>query len=78
MRDAAESTKVRIAFDASARADNKSPSLNDCLETGPSLQNLIRDNPLRKALTASNPHWRPKADISKDPNKKTRLKANFQ
>ena len=41
MREAAESTKVRIVFDASARANDRSPSLNDCLETGPPPQNLI-------------------------------------
>ena len=41
VRDSAESTKVRIVFDASARANDTSPSLNDCLETGPPLQNQI-------------------------------------
>ena len=41
IREAAESTKLRVVFDASARQDEKSPSLNDCLETGPSLQNLL-------------------------------------
>ena len=28
-------------YDASARANPKAPSLNDCLETGPPLQNLL-------------------------------------
>ena len=41
VRDYAESTKVRIIFDASARANDTSPSLNDCLDTGPPLQNQI-------------------------------------
>ena len=50
VRDTAESTKVRIVFDASARADDKSPSLNDCLETGPPLQNLIWDILTRNRL----------------------------
>ena len=36
-----ESTKLRVVFDASATEDSRSPSLNDCLETGPSLQNLL-------------------------------------
>ncbi len=44
IRESAESTKVRIVFNASARADHESPSLNDCLETGPSLQNQIWDS----------------------------------
>ena len=37
----AESTKLRVVFDASARDDSRSPSLNDCFETGPLLQNLL-------------------------------------
>eukprot|EP00112_Aurelia_sp_Birch-Aquarium-sp1_P001131 Seg1117.2 transcript_id=Seg1117.2/GoldUCD/mRNA.D3Y31 product="hypothetical protein" protein_id=Seg1117.2/GoldUCD/D3Y31 len=41
VRENAESTKLRVVFDASARQDEKSPSLNDCLETGPSLLNLL-------------------------------------
>ena len=43
VREAAESTKLRIVFDASARSNERSPSLNDCLETGPPLQNLLWD-----------------------------------
>ena len=39
--ESAESTKIRIVFDGSARANERSPSLNDCLETGPPLQNLL-------------------------------------
>ena len=41
VREAAKSTKMRIVFDASAKAERTSPSLNDCLETGPPLQNLF-------------------------------------
>ena len=41
IREAAESTKLQVVFDALARQDEKSPSLNDCLETGPSVQNLL-------------------------------------
>ena len=41
IRETAESTKMRIVFDASAKASPISPSLNDCLETGPPLQNLL-------------------------------------
>ena len=41
IRENAESTKVRIVYDASARADNQSKSLNDYLEPDPNLQNQI-------------------------------------
>ncbi|XP_070550018.1 uncharacterized protein [Ptychodera flava] len=34
---------MRIVFDCSARANVRSPSLNDCLETGPPLQPLLFD-----------------------------------
>jgi hypothetical protein len=40
-RESAESTKLRIVYQASARGNEKAPSLNECLETGPSLQNLL-------------------------------------
>ena len=41
IQENAESTKVHIVYDASARADNQSKSLNDYLEPGPNLQNQI-------------------------------------
>ena len=41
VREAVESTKMRIGFNALAKAEQTSPSLNDCLETRPSLQNLL-------------------------------------
>ena len=37
----AESTKLRIVYDASTRENSGSFSLNECLETGPALQNLL-------------------------------------
>jgi hypothetical protein len=37
----AESTKLRIVYDASAKESNHHPSLNDCLYPGPPLQNLL-------------------------------------
>ena len=43
VKEEAESTKHRVVFDASAKGNDQSPSLNECLETGPSLQNLIWD-----------------------------------
>ena len=41
VREAAESTKLRIVYDASASESEKSPSLNECLEAGPPLQNRL-------------------------------------
>ena len=41
IRENAESTKMRIVYDASAKSNCSSPSLNECLETGTALQNLL-------------------------------------
>ncbi len=41
VRTCAESTKLRIVYDASARAHNTAPSLNECLHPGPSLTNKL-------------------------------------
>ena len=43
MRENAQSLKVRIVYDASARATPEAPSLNDCLYPGPALQNKLWD-----------------------------------
>ena len=41
-RENAESSKMQIVYDASAKSNFSSPSLNKCLETGPVLHNLMR------------------------------------
>ena len=41
IRETAESTKTRTVYDASAHPNDKSPSLNECLEPGPALQNQL-------------------------------------
>ena len=41
IRESAETTKLRIVYDASARGNQNSPSLNECLETRPPLQNHL-------------------------------------
>ena len=41
IRENAESTKIRVVYDASARPSETSPSLNDCLLTGPPLHNQL-------------------------------------
>ena len=43
IRESAETTKIRIVFDASSKTSSSAASLNDCLETGPPTQNLIWD-----------------------------------
>ena len=40
-REATETTKLRIVYDASSKPNDASPSLNDCLETGPLLLNRL-------------------------------------
>ena len=41
IRETAESTKLRIVYDASATASEKAPSLNESLEIGPPTQNQL-------------------------------------
>ena len=41
MQTEAESTKLCIVYDASARENVQAPSLNDCLYAGPPLQNRL-------------------------------------
>ena len=50
IREDAESTKIRIVMDGSARDRNDAPSLNECLETGPALQKKIWDILIRNRL----------------------------
>ena len=42
-----ETTKLRVVYDSSVRAGRNSPSLNDCLYTGPPLSPYIYDVLLR-------------------------------
>ena len=50
IRDQAESTKMRIVYDRSTKSDSQVPSLNNCLEVGPTLQPMIFDILLRNRL----------------------------
>ncbi|XP_078361896.1 uncharacterized protein LOC144646227 [Oculina patagonica] len=50
IREEAESTKMRIVYDCSAKRNPQSPSLNDCLEVGPPLQPAIFDILLRNRM----------------------------
>ena len=47
IRDNAETTKVRIVFDASCKASKSSSCLNDCLHVGPPMTPLIFELLLR-------------------------------
>jgi len=50
IREQAETTKMRIVYDCSSRADTRTPSLNDCLEIGLPLQPLLFDILLRNQM----------------------------
>ena len=41
VKESAESTRLRIVYDAFARASENSPSLNECFNPGPPLQNQL-------------------------------------
>ena len=53
VRKSAESTIVRIVYDASTCAYGEAPSLNECLENGPPLQNQLWDILVRIDSTQS-------------------------
>ena len=50
IKETAETTKLRIVYDASAKTNEAVMSLNDCLETGPPLQNLLWDVLVRNRM----------------------------
>ena len=41
VREIAQTTKVQTVYDTSPKSRQGNISLNDCLETGPPLQNLL-------------------------------------
>ena len=45
-----ETTKIRLVYDASAKINQDSPLLNDCLHVGPSLTSLLQDLLIRQRL----------------------------
>jgi hypothetical protein len=50
IKESAETTKMRIVYDASSSETAKAASLNDCLETGPPLQPLLHNVVVRNRL----------------------------
>ena len=50
IKEQAETTKMRIVYDASARERLSEPSLNDCLHTGPALQPKLQNILIRNRM----------------------------
>ena len=50
VRETASTTKLRIVYDGSARATPDVPSINDCLNPGPSLQSALWDILVRERI----------------------------
>ena len=50
IRDDAESTKLQIVYDCSAKQNAQTPSLTDCLDNGPALQPLLFNILLRNRV----------------------------
>ena len=50
IKESAETTKMRIVYDASSSETAQAASLNDCLETGPLLQPLLHNVVVRNRL----------------------------
>ena len=73
IRASAESTKIGIVFDGYARASERSPSLNNCLETRPPLQNLLWSVLVRNQFKAVALCWRLEAGIPSDMDTRRRL-----
>ena len=65
-RKEAESTKLPIVYDASARESNSELSLNDCLHFW--LQNLLLEHIGTFKVLSSDPDWRSPEGILADPN----------
>ena len=64
VRENAETTKVRVVYDASCKDKNTGTSLNDCLHVGPSLTPLIFDILFAVQRCKSSSCWRHCKSIS--------------
>lgn len=71
-RENAESTKLRIVYDSSAREKENQPSLNDCLNPGPPLTNRLVGHPYKVQILPCTAHWWPQEGVSSSPNKERR------
>ena len=50
IREDAESTKLRVVYDASSKPNMNGPSLSECLEKGPPLLNMLWDVLVRSRM----------------------------
>ena len=68
IRESAETTKLRIVYDASARQDESSPSLNECLETGPPPAGSPVASTGSWEISPGSPSWRLETSIPTSPH----------
>ena len=61
--ESAESTKLRVVYDASTRASENLPSLNECFKPGPPLENQLWNVLVRARFQSSFDHKRPQTII---------------
>ena len=66
IKESSETTKMRVVYDASARADPSAPSLNNCLNSGPTLQNKLWDVLIQQRAFPSDGFERHSSGISTD------------
>ena len=75
VRRNAETTKLRVVYNASERAQEKAPSLNDCLHAGPPLQNTLWSVVVRNRfhpLVVASSGWRRSSCIPPNANPRNR------
>ena len=77
LRETAESTKLRIVYDVSARAWDGAPSLNKCLNTGPPLQKPTMECVNSWTFQPNCHHWRYQESVLASQNQ-TRRKRRSQ
>ena len=72
IRESSETTKLRVVYDASARSNPASPSLNQCLNPGSPLQNKLWDVLVQQRAFPVYGLWRYSTGIPPDPSQRRR------